>query len=289
MPLILPNTIANGLPADGDKLDQNFDTITDWANQEAISRDGSTAMQAPLLLPGNPTQPNQAATKAYVDSAGPIGAMTMYIGQTEPANWMFCRGQAISRATYATLFSIVGTAYGSGDGTTTFNLPSFMGRMPLGHWPGGSWGASFGQMGGNADSTLPSHDHSVDIWSGGEDADHSHYVPAANTSQQGNNHNHYANWGEIFRHSGDPVDNVNTFAFRVGDGYTVVMSKVNTYTTPTGDNNQGHLHASSAVQTHGRSNGHRHAVNGRAGAAGASASQTNIPPFTVVNYIVKVL
>ena len=68
MPLILPNTIANAIPADGEKLDQNFDTITDWANQDAITSDGATAMIAPLLLPGAPTQPNQAATKGYVDN-----------------------------------------------------------------------------------------------------------------------------------------------------------------------------------------------------------------------------
>ena len=68
MPLILPNTITNNIPADGDKLGQNFNTITDWANQEAVTRDGSTAMVSPLLLPGPPTQPNQAATKGYVDT-----------------------------------------------------------------------------------------------------------------------------------------------------------------------------------------------------------------------------
>jgi hypothetical protein len=70
MALILPNTIANETPADGAKLQQNFATIADWGNQDAISADGSTAMRAPLLLPGAPTQPNQAATKAYADLVG---------------------------------------------------------------------------------------------------------------------------------------------------------------------------------------------------------------------------
>lgn len=72
MALILPNTIANDTPADGDKLQQNFETIQDWANQDAITADGSTAMSSPLLLPGPPTQPNQAATKDYVDARGII-------------------------------------------------------------------------------------------------------------------------------------------------------------------------------------------------------------------------
>jgi hypothetical protein len=68
MALILPNTIANLIPADGDKLGQNFGVIQDYINQEVISRDGSTAMTSALLLPGPPTQPNQAATKGYVDT-----------------------------------------------------------------------------------------------------------------------------------------------------------------------------------------------------------------------------
>ena len=68
MPLILPNDIANEQLADGDLLQQNFATLEDWGNQEAITRDGSTAMTNALLLPGPPTNPNEAATKGYVDT-----------------------------------------------------------------------------------------------------------------------------------------------------------------------------------------------------------------------------
>ena len=78
MPLILPNTIANDIPADGAKLGQNFETIEDWANQDAITADGSTGMTAPLLLPGAPTQPNQATTKDYVDTQ--IGLQVRALG-----------------------------------------------------------------------------------------------------------------------------------------------------------------------------------------------------------------
>ena len=70
MPLILPNDIANEQLADGDKLQQNFATIEDYTNQELIHRSGSVAMTGALLLPGAPTQPNQAATKDYVDRIG---------------------------------------------------------------------------------------------------------------------------------------------------------------------------------------------------------------------------
>ena len=69
MPLILPNDIANGQLADGERLQQNNDAVESWANQEAITRDGATAMTAPLsLVAGPPTAPNQAASKEYVDT-----------------------------------------------------------------------------------------------------------------------------------------------------------------------------------------------------------------------------
>jgi microcystin-dependent protein len=54
--------------------------------------------------------------------------ITPYAGSTAPANWQLCYGQAISRTTYASLFAVISTAYGAGDGTTTFNLPDLRGR-----------------------------------------------------------------------------------------------------------------------------------------------------------------
>lgn len=53
----------------------------------------------------------------------PIGAINAYGGATAPKGWLLCHGQAISRTDYAELFAVIGTAYGSGDGSTTFNVP----------------------------------------------------------------------------------------------------------------------------------------------------------------------
>jgi len=51
---------------------------------------------------------------------------------TAPSKWLFCRGQAISRATYSDLFTAIGTTYGAGDGSTTFNVPDIQGRVVAG-------------------------------------------------------------------------------------------------------------------------------------------------------------
>ena len=54
----------------------------------------------------------------------PIGTQVAYGGTTVPTGWLICDGSAVSRTVYADLFSVIGTSYGAGDGSTTFNLPN---------------------------------------------------------------------------------------------------------------------------------------------------------------------
>lgn len=63
---------------------------------------------------------------------GLTGVMLPFAGTTAPSGWLLCYGQAVSRNTYAKLFAVIGTTYGTGDGTTTFNLPDLRGRVPVG-------------------------------------------------------------------------------------------------------------------------------------------------------------
>lgn len=60
------------------------------------------------------------------------GDYKMIAGSTIPDGWLLCNGAAVSRTTYAKLFAAIGTRYGSGNGSTTFNLPNFNGRHVLG-------------------------------------------------------------------------------------------------------------------------------------------------------------
>lgn len=62
----------------------------------------------------------------------PIGSMMPYGSTTIPENWLLCNGQAVSRTTYSDLFAVIGTSYGDGDGSTTFNLPDKQGRVSVG-------------------------------------------------------------------------------------------------------------------------------------------------------------
>lgn len=60
------------------------------------------------------------------------GMIMMWPNVTPPAEWLLCNGQAVSRTTYADLFALVGTVFGAGDGSTTFNVPDMRGSVPIG-------------------------------------------------------------------------------------------------------------------------------------------------------------
>ena len=61
-----------------------------------------------------------------------VGIVEMFAGSTAPSGAILCQGQAVSRSTYASLFAVIGTTWGAGDGSTTFNLPDFRGVSPIG-------------------------------------------------------------------------------------------------------------------------------------------------------------
>jgi microcystin-dependent protein len=63
----------------------------------------------------------------------PTGTVSMWATATAPTGWLLCDGSAVNRTTYADLFALLSTTYGAGDGSTTFNLPNFASRFPLGY------------------------------------------------------------------------------------------------------------------------------------------------------------
>jgi microcystin-dependent protein len=80
--------------------------------------------------------------------ASPTGMITAFGGASAPTGWLLCDGSAISRTTYASLFAVLSTNYGSGDGSTTFNVPNLQGRFAAGK-DGSAEFATLGQSGGS--------------------------------------------------------------------------------------------------------------------------------------------
>lgn len=75
-----------------------------------------------------PTESGDATNKQYVDRFYNVGDLKMSVRSTDFYGWLKCDGRSLSRTTYATLFSIIGTSFGNVDGDT-FNLPDCRGRV----------------------------------------------------------------------------------------------------------------------------------------------------------------
>ena len=100
------------------------------------------------------TNTTQLATTAFVtQNAVLTGALLMWATNTAPSGYLICDGTAVSRTTYAALYAVIGTTFGSGDGSTTFNIPNYTNRMP--------YGTTIGATGGSADAVLVSHTHTA--------------------------------------------------------------------------------------------------------------------------------
>jgi microcystin-dependent protein len=182
---------AAGLDITASRMDADSNDIIVSGLGNCLTRDGQGGATANLPMNGfrhtgagqgvNPgdyaTMGQIAGTAGAAVGATPIGGGMDFFGTTAPAGWHFAAGAAISRTTYAALFAVIGTTYGAGDGSTTFNLPDIRGRipLPLDNLGGTAAGrvnvfaaTAVGATGGS--QSLQSHSHAV------TDSGHTHTV-----------------------------------------------------------------------------------------------------------------
>jgi microcystin-dependent protein len=142
-----------------------------------------------LTLPGVPTTTNMAATKGYVDTQiaaipgssdqTPSGTVIWTARTTAPTGYLKANGATVSRTTYATLFSAIGTTFGAGDGSTTFNVPDLRGEFARG-WDDGR-GIDTGRTFGSAQAgAIQSHNHTGSTATAGS---HTHTIDAVGNHQ----------------------------------------------------------------------------------------------------------
>lgn len=145
----------------GTELDAEFNNlvtaVATKANSLSPTFTGTPA--APTASAG--TNTTQIATTAFVTTSFSYftGAMMMWPTATAPTGFLLCDGTAVSRSTYAALFAVIGTAYGTGNGSTTFNLPDFKNRSPIG---AGDLYAANAQV-GSKDAVVVSHTHTATV------------------------------------------------------------------------------------------------------------------------------
>jgi len=132
----------------------------------AYSADTFTAGEVPTTAKWNKLWGNDADFDSRIIQAAPVGEVTQFAGSSAPTGWLLCDGSAVSRTTYAALFAIIGTTYGSGNGSTTFNLPNLKGRVIVGRDAAQTEFDVIGETGGEKAHTqttaeMATHSHSI--------------------------------------------------------------------------------------------------------------------------------
>ena len=149
---------------------------TSFTANSVILGNGTGALSGNLVAPstsGNVLTSNGTTwTSAAAPVSVPIGGLVMWATSSAPSGWLLCNGAAVSRTTYSPLYAVIGTTFGSGDGSTTFNLPDYRDRMPIG--AGTTYSAN--SSGGSKDAIVVSHTHTA------TDSGHTHPFTASVSS-----------------------------------------------------------------------------------------------------------
>ena len=188
----------------------------------------------------------------------PAGSIVQWGSNAIPTNWLLCDGSAVSRSTWSSLFAAIGTTYGAGNGTTTFNLPNLQGRVAVGRDSSQTEFDVLGKTGGAKTHTLtiaemPSHTHTQNA--------HNHGF-SATTSTSGDHIHQFdvtgaASGGGLNTVGGGAGGNLQTAAMRGAGSHTHTVSGTTGDATATNQN------------------------------TGGGGAHNNLQPYQVFNYIIK--
>lgn len=226
--------------------------VGNQASNQLSALGGGTGLSSPGTS-GNVLTSDGSGWVSSAPTYVPTGGMLMWGTASAPTGYLLCSGSAVSRSTYSALFAVIGTAFGAGDGSTTFTLPDFRDRFPVG--AGTTYSAN--STGGSANSTLPAHDHTGTTNSAGA---HEHLVVAS-----------VGNTGAPGPGTGPTVTGSNSVS---AFGWSA--------------NSESYILAGTSGPNAGLSNSagsHQHTFT--TSQSGSSGTNANLPPYLGIYFIIK--
>lgn len=196
----------------------------------------------------------------------PAGIIMPFAGTVAPQGCLFCDGSAVSRTTYAALFEVIGTTYGEGDGSTTFNIPDLSGRVVIGV----SNSHALGTTGGSENVTLTAD----------QMPSHSHEVP-----QHGHENDIEAKTPELAHSITQPAYTYSRANIgSTSSGSTTVRSATGTYTATRSTNVEVETHDAADCTVSGSV---EECPSFNSGSYGEGGSHNNMQPYLSVRYVIS--
>src|SRR5690606_812425 len=316
--VVLSAPLAQHIQDLNDRIDADRLRITSLeATPVDTAKLADRAVTTPKLADGAVTPP-KIAEGFYP----PTGTVLPYAGDAAPAGWLLCDGRAVSRTQYARLFEVIGTKFGAGNGSTTFNLPDFRGRLPM----GAADGAGVGTREGSAEASLavanlPSHSHGAGSLATNSAGSHSHgsgnlsAASAGSHSHSLGSHSHSAGSlrvsggshshpipGRTAPTSSEPHGHPRDYRLAGASGAPGSDFTLNTSSsagshshsfagftgsTDLGNTISGGVHTHNVGGSTGSGGSHSHSISGSTAAVGSGQPFSILPPVVRVNFIIK--
>jgi microcystin-dependent protein len=280
--LTIGYTFVNATPAVASQVNSNFQDVKTFV--EGISA-GTNLDAGAIEL--------SKLSNSAIQQLTPSGSIMQYAGTAAPTGWILCDGTAVSTTTYATLYSVIGSAFNTSGGQAapgagTFRVPLLTGRIPVGRDASNVAFDVLGETGGSAtsvashthtDGTLATNSVSANITLNG--GSHSH----TGTTNSDGSHDHTVNTS----YSNSTTAHYHNISDRIAMGPSTQSSLGNSFEVNSDYSNHQHSITTNAAGTgHTLSDAnHSHDVTGSTGAASAEATNGNLQPYIVVNYIIK--
>ncbi|MEY4278695.1 MAG: Microbacterium phage TinyTimothy, partial [Bacteroidota bacterium] len=179
--------------------------VTGNAKVSGVLNAGGNALPTSAGVNGQALTTNGSGTASW-NPVPPIGVVSAFAGSAAPLGYLLCDGSAVSRTTYSSLYATIGTTYGSGDGSTTFNVPDLRGRVPVGKNTGTF--SSLGLTGGEESHTMtvnemPAHKHTTSVNSALDPSAIGGYAPSSQSMFFGTDRaGTTANWSTAMQNTG---------------------------------------------------------------------------------------